>query len=148
MVSEIEELKKQIGELRDQISSQGKRIEILESYRREDLSIGPINLSIGEFISDYSSDLSLNDKTLFIGYFEQFHEHVSPLFKSIIEEGFKQARERPPKNLSDSINNNLDKKYFVLVKNEDNEKSGERTFKITATGIKHVEEMLRKRDSK
>jgi hypothetical protein len=135
-MTEIEELKKQVSEL--QI-----RIETLEGFHRNSQPVQQRVLSIGEFVADYNSKVSLNDKTLLIGYFKEIYEHISPLTKSVIEAGFSEAREHPPKNISDSINSNLDKKFFMLAKNQKDEKSSERTFKITTTGIKRVEEDLK-----
>ena len=89
---------------------------------------------------------SLNEKTLLIGYYKDVVEKVSPLTKNTLEDGFSQAREVPPKNLSDSINQNLDKKLFSLVKNQSNEKVKERQFIVTSTGIKRVEELMSKKN--
>ena len=138
MVTEIEGLKKQVSELQT-------RVETLESYHKSSQPVQQRVLSIGEFVAEYNPKVSLNDKTLLIGYFKEINEQISPLTKSIIEAGFYEARESPPKNISDSINNNLDKKFFVLANNKKDEKSSERTFKITRAGIKRVEEEIKRR---
>lgn len=137
MTNDIEELKEQVNGLQ-------MRIETLEAYHKGGQTVQPRALSIGEFIAEYNSKTSLNDKTLLIGYFKEINEQISPLTKSVIESGFDEAREHPPKNISDSINSNLDKKLFMLVKSPNDEKSSERTFKITTTGIKRVEEELKR----
>lgn len=135
MTNEMEELKEQVNGLQT-------RVETLEAYHKGGQTVQKRALSIGEFTAEYNPKTSLNDKTLLIAYFKELNEQISPLTKSVIESGFIEAREHPPKNISDSINNNLDKKFFMLVKNSNDEKSSERTFKITTTGIKRVEEEL------
>jgi hypothetical protein len=141
MVTEIEELKEKFYSLQ-------ARVEVLESYHKNGSMGIQKDLTIGEFILEYSSKISLTDKTLLIGYFKENIEHISPLTRSIISDGFDEARESPPKNLSDSINSNLDKKFFTLTKNVNNEKMTERPFSITTTGIKHVEEGIEKNSKK
>jgi hypothetical protein len=141
METEIEILRRQLSELQ-------LRVETLESYHKSSQPVQQRDLSIGEFIAEFNPKVSLNDKTLLVGYFKEINEKISPLTKSVIEAGFDEARESPPRNVSDSINNNLDKKFFVIVKNQKDEKSSERTFRITRAGIKRVEEEIKRRENK
>jgi hypothetical protein len=92
-------------------------------------------LSIKEFILQKkpSSDIR---KGLTIAYYLEKYRHIESFTITEIEEGFKEARETIPNNLSDVMYKNTKQGFFMETKKD---KDGKKSYTLTSTGEKFVE---------
>ena len=57
---------------------------------------------------------------------------------------FRSAKEKPPKNINDVINKNINPGKFIM--DAASKKDDKKAWVLTSTGEKHVEEELKKSD--
>lgn len=132
-MSEIEDIKKKLDE-------HEKRISKLEEFLPKTPIVKTKKISIKEFILS-KKPKNDTDKTLTIGYFLEKHEGVTPFNVKDIENGFRNAREPLPKNLSDKIQMNAKKGFIMLAKER---KDKLLSWVLTNSGEKYVENGFKK----
>lgn len=125
----IEELTSKVQELERRVAALERVPEIERSERREKA------FTISEFMRQKRASSSV-EKTLFIAYFLEVHDKVSPLSAKDLEEGFAQAREPRPKNLHDMVYKNIRNGYLMEAKLK---KGGLKTCALTNSGVAFVE---------
>ncbi|MFA6588250.1 MAG: hypothetical protein WCT08_04215 [Patescibacteria group bacterium] len=117
------------------------RLKKLEEKNKIVISQGDVKraqLSLGEFLS---TKLISNDveRTLAIAYYLEFYEKMQQFNISDLENGFRSARYKLPKNINDKVNMNIKKGHLA-------EEKGKKDFKkawyITDAGVKYIETEL------
>lgn len=96
------------------------------------------NISIREFILSKNPKDEIQ-KTLLVCYFLESNESVAFFNVKEIENGFRQAKEKLPKNINYNVFMNIKKGYLM----ESNEKKDNlKAWSLTNTGIRFVETEL------
>lgn len=135
--SKIAELEKRISILEDKIE---QRLYDLDSKAE---SAPPTKKSkpksIKEFFLEKGPKSGVN-KTIVIGYYLEIYNEYKSFTVKDIEKGFKEAREKAPDNTSLSVYMNANKGFFAEVE----EKNGNKAYELTETGIKYVDNGLKK----
>ncbi len=129
-------LEREIDELRHIIRTITDSTDLVSKKKNK-------QLSVREFLETYDPK-SLPDKALSIAYFKEVHEQISPLTIKNLEDGFREAKEPLPKNLSDTIYQNI-KKGYLMESRKPNLENNLRTWELTNRGIKYVEEGVPRR---
>jgi len=96
--------------------------------------------SIAEFILD-RKPTSDTQKTLCIGYFLEHKNNLVSFTVSDIEQGFKDAKEKIPYNISDQVYKNIAKGHMMETKEK---KESARLIKLTSSGDRFVENNFKK----
>jgi len=94
--------------------------------------------TINEFIKRMKPD-SETMTTLYIGYFLEIREVVSPFTKAEVEAAYRNAHLTLPKNISLSITNNVRKAFFGEYPEL---RDGVKAWILTNTGIECVEKAI------
>jgi len=82
-------------------------------------------------------------RALVIGYYLENYEHFSSFTSKDIREGFREARETVPPNVTDKIQKNITKGYIM----KEGEKKGRMIFYVlTNSGVRFVESGLKKEE--
>ena len=116
-----------------------ERVSRLEStYTGTDKETATRKISLGEYTEELKTR-GYNDFTIGIAYYREMIEGKTPLTSTIIETGYREAREPKPKNFADTIYQNFKKHLLVDV---DPLEDGTRAFVLTKKGIDYVEKQL------
>lgn len=133
MVTEMDELNKKIEEHEKRIEALEEELETLA--KRKKINVNKKVISIKEFILSKNPKNDVQ-KTLAIGYYLEKYGNIQCYNLNDIKQGFKDAREKLPKNVGDKIQLNIRKGHMTECKNK---KDKLKTFVSTATGEKYVE---------
>jgi len=136
-------MQKVIEKLKELIEDHEKRISRLESVltkptgKRKDAS--ELKLSLKEFmiLKNPTDDVL---KTLYIGYYLEKHEGLSCFNAKDLEGHFVLAKEIPPSNINDKINQNIAKHFMMKAKEK---KDKRKAWMLTSLGEKFVEKGLK-----
>jgi len=133
----------EIQKLKDIIMIHEERIKQLESKFTNngvDKSILEKKQSMAEFLLRKVPNGD-NQKTLAVGYFLEHNENKESFTTKDLEEGYRHAKEKIPKNLSDTIYQNISRGYMMEIKDK---KEGLRTLTLTSSGERFVENNFQK----
>lgn len=132
----------EISGISNRLDTVEQRLEALESIVKSGSSSKRTKpKSIKEFYLEVGPKSGVN-KTLVIAYYLEIYKDYKSFTVKEIEKGFKEAREKAPDNTSLSVYMNADKGYFVEVER----KNGNKAYELTKTGIKFVEDGLKKNE--
>lgn len=128
---EEKDIVKKFGELE-------KRIEKLESIvLTKGISLGSSSkkISIREFIllKKPKNDVQ---RTLCIGYYFEVYEKYNMFNSKDLEEGYRLAKERIPKNINNKVDMNISKDHIMEAKEK---KDNRVAWILTNTGVKFIE---------
>ncbi len=98
-------------------------------------------LSAKEFLITKEA-MTETKKVLALGYFLEHIEGMESFNTTDLETVFRSAKERPPKNINDAVNKNINPGGFIMEAAE--KKDNKKAWTLTSTGEKHVEEELKK----
>lgn len=101
-------------------------------------------LSIKEFVLEKKPD-GMYQMGLAIAYYFEKYKNFPFITREDLAEGFKQAREPLPKNLSAVIYKNAERGYFMDANEKKNNKNA---WMLTNSGEKLVEDGFQKTDKK
>jgi len=134
--------KEELAELKKTIQAHEKRLSNLENILGNAPKQVAKGISVKEFILDKNPS-SEASKALTIGYYLERHRNTSPFTIREIEQLFREAREPPPTNTNDVVNQNITKGFMMEAeKKKDNHKA----WTLTSTGEKFVENGLKEAD--
>jgi hypothetical protein len=126
----LEDLEKRVELLEHRVTSledKGSKGDVAKRVKQQ---------TIGEFVIE-SGAKSYNEKTCAIAsYMEKFREKKSFTSEDITQ-GYRDARESLPKNVSDTVKACAQKKWFSEINK--NAKTGAKEYQLTNTGAKAVE---------
>ena len=132
----MNEIEKELKNIKEMIISNTKRIEALESASREPQSTeNKKGLSIKEFYLSKSPKSEL-EKTITVGYYLEKHNGISPFSTKDLTEGFKMAREPSPSHISDKVYKCVGKGWMMEL--ETNTKGKHKAYSLTNSGEKTV----------
>lgn len=126
-----EKILSELGSLKERVSIieellQGSTVKDTNSRKK---------LSLKEFLIEKNPTGDVQ-KAIAIAYFLENIEKVNSFNKGDIENGFRSAREKVPKNVSDKISMATKNGYFMEDKLS---KNNLKAWVLTNTGIKYVE---------
>ena len=127
-------------EIKNKIEEHEKRIAELETKLKSEPEIAKKEESIKEFIISKDPQDEIQ-KTLAICYYLQNYRLMKSLNKKDLEKGFREAKEKVPKNISDTVYRNI-QKGFIAEAEEKKDKL--RALYITNTGEKFVQNRFKK----
>lgn len=136
-------MKEGIGELKRLLDDHETRIAKLETVLAKPIeerkeTRGKKKLSVKEFIlSKNPKDDNL--KTLCIGYYLEKYEGACCFNAKDLEKGFRSAKETPPGNINDKVNQNI-AKGFIMEAEEKKDKR--KAWVLTSLGERFVEKGL------
>lgn len=125
----------EITEVIKKLKEHEKRISKLESLFHVKPEAIKKEISVKEFILSKSPKGDVQ-KTLTIGYYLEKHEGLSSFNKSDLESGFGNAKEMPPENINDKVNQNIKKGLMMEAKGK---KDNFTAWTLTNSGEKYVE---------
>lgn len=129
-----------IEAIKKQLENHEKRITNLEA-QPQIKTPSTKKLSIKEFILSKKPETDL-DKALVIGYYLEKNDDCSPFNVKDIENGFRNAKETPPKNINDAINKNIGKGFMMEAKGK---KDSKMAWELTNLGEQCVESGFEKK---
>lgn len=148
----IKKLEEQVVFLLNRLENAESAVSVLSDERNSlSSSAQPVNpmshqkkLSLREFL-DTKRIRGHYDKALCIAYFKEINEGITPLTVRNLEDGYREAKEPLPKNLSDTTYQNI-KRGFLMESKISSAQEKRRTWELTNKGIKYVEEALQLSD--
>ena len=93
--------------------------------------------SIAQFFRSISPKSAV-DKALAVGYYLEKVDELESFTAAEIRDKIKQAKEPPPKNPSDVVNQNIKKGHMMAA----GDKGGKMAFVLTTDGERQVEKMI------
>lgn len=154
----MDDHEKRLNELEAEVSDMNRTIQSLMSevsQLKSNSATGNISgMQIGNLgkekrmsIREFLDTKKINghyDRAICVAYFKEIREKKTPLTVKELEDGYREAKEQLPKNLSDTIYRNTIRGY--IMESKDNiAKNNRHSWELTNKGIKHVEEELEKR---
>ncbi len=127
-------------EIKKILDDHEKRIQKLEKLLESKPVQTKKQISIKEFILTKKPKNDV-EKTLVIGYYLENFRGMSSFNAKDLEDGFREAKEKPPKNINDMVNKNI-KKGFMMETKERKDKL--KAWTLTSTGERFVENGLKK----
>lgn len=124
------------NKLEERVGKLEKRVSILETQLGERTVDIPASnekskkTSIKEFLLEKNS-LGDVQKTLAIAYYLEAFEGMTSFNADDLKKGFRQAKERLPKNINDKVNMNIKKGHIM---NQEEKKDGKKAWEITSSG--------------
>jgi hypothetical protein len=131
-----------LKEVKRTVQALEERVSKLENFIQEKPISKGKDLSVNEFMLEKKPSSDLN-KTLTVAFYLERHRRVSPFTIRDLEGLFREAKEPPPKNISDAVNKNV-AKGFIMKASE--KKEGITAWTLTNTGERFVEDGLRDTD--
>jgi len=129
-----------IQEIKTLLDEHERRISKLEAVltkptERGKKASGKKKLSLKEFmvLKNPTDDVS---KTLCIGYYLEKYEGLSCFNAKDLESHFVLAKETPPSNVNDKVNQNIAKRFMMEVKEK---KDKRKAWSLTSLGERFVE---------
>lgn len=107
-----------------------------EEYKRA----GKKKLSLKEFLKQ-KKPKSYTEIALAIGFYLEKHEGLSSFTAKDIENGFSAAKEKPPKNVNDTVNINVKNAHMMDCKAR---KDARKAWVLTRSGEDYVESGFKK----
>jgi len=98
-------------------------------------------LSVKEFLMTKEAKTEIK-KVLILGYYLEHIEGMESFNATDIEAVFRSAKEKPPKNINDAVNKNINPGGFIMDAAE--KKDTKKAWVLTSRGEKYVEEELKK----
>lgn len=123
-----------------------QRVAKLETRSSPAHSNGLLNpkqkkMSPQEFLATKDAHTEVK-KVLVFGYYLEHVEGFESFNAADLVSVFRSAKEKPPKNINDVINKNINPGKFIMDAAE--KKDDKKAWVLTSTGEKHVEEELKK----
>ena len=100
-------------------------------------------MSPQEFLAPKDAQTEVK-KVLVFGYYLEHIEGYESFNAADLVSIFRSAKEKPPKNINDVINKNINPGKFIM--DAASKKDDKKAWVLTSTGEKHVEEELKKSD--
>ncbi|MBW4258147.1 hypothetical protein [Methanobacterium subterraneum] len=125
----------EISELMDKLKDLENRVSRLEGNKVLNTGESKKKLSIREFLKSKHLNNDVQ-KSLAIGYYLEKYDTIGSFNSNDIKKGFKEAREKVPKNVADKIQLNI-KKAHIMDSGE--KKDGFKAYVLTNSGEKFVE---------
>lgn len=125
-------------EVRKILEDHEKRIQRLEQLYKSKPTTTKKQISIKEFILSKKPKNDV-EKTLVIGYYLENFRDMSYFNAKDLEEGFREAKEKVPKNVNDKAYQNI-KRGFMMEAKEKKDKL--KAWNLTSTGERFVENEL------
>jgi|SRR3989344_8511 len=100
-------------------------------------------MSPQEFLATKDAQTEVK-KVLVFGYYLEHIEGYESFNAADLVSIFRSAKEKPPKNINDVINKNINPGKFIM--DAASKKDDKKAWVLTSTGEKHVEEELKKSD--
>lgn len=97
-------------------------------------------VSVKEFILEKRPEGDVK-KTLVLGYYLEHHRSTSPFNADDLKKLFREGKEIVPENINDKVNMNIAK---GLMMEAGTKKDNKKTWTLTGTGERYVENSLRK----
>lgn len=131
------DIKKELKQIKNRLDQYEKRLSKLEDFLTGRRKTKKKKLSLREFIlpKNPANDVQ---RTLCIGYFLENYEDLSSFNKRDLEEGFRRAREKLPKNVNDKVYLNIRKGY---MKEASKKKDNLKAWTLTNSGQEEVEKL-------
>ena len=126
-------------ETKQALDDHEKRITELESKFQSEPEVTEKPISLKEFLISKNPKGAVN-KTLVIAYYLEKHKGNKNFTVKELESGFREAREKVPKNINDKIYQNIKKGYMDEAEKKNNRKS----YYLTTTGESFVRDKLKK----
>lgn len=104
-------------------------------------SLNKKKMSPQEFLATKDAHTEVK-KVLIFGYYLEHVEGLESFNAADLISVFRSAKERPPKNINDVINKNINPGRFIMDAAE--KKDDKKAWVLTSTGENHVEEELSK----
>ncbi|HDN83602.1 MAG TPA: hypothetical protein ENG50_04480 [Candidatus Altiarchaeales archaeon] len=125
----------EIKEIKKKLEEHEKRLSRLESLLQTEQHTIKKEVSIREFIL---SKRPKNDiqKALAIGYYLENYKKFPSFNVKDLEKGFRDAKEKVPKNVGDKIQKNIEKGHMMEAGEK---KNGLKAWVLTNSGEKYVE---------
>lgn len=136
-------MKNEIEEIKAQLKNHEERLREIEAKPgTKSIENKEKQLSLREFLNEFNFK-SENDKTLIIIKFYEEYAGSSEMSAKEIAEGFKDMREKIPKNISDNLYQLAKRSFIMEAKNKDKVNR----WMLTNAGEKHLNK-IRKNESK
>lgn len=117
-----------------------QRIVKLEQLLWKDNETTLKHISVKEFLLSKKPNGDVQ-KTLAMGYYLEKYQNYTCFNGKDIESGFRAAKEPPPENINDKINQNIRKGQIM---NSEEKKDGHASWVLTHTGERFVENNFKK----
>lgn len=130
----------EIMEIKKKLEEHEGRISKLESLSQTKPETVKKKISIKEFILSKKPKDDVQ-KTLAIGYYLEKYENLPPFNVKDLEESFRAAREKVPKNIGDKVQLNIKKGHMMDAKEK---KDNLKAWVLTNSGEKYVENNFKK----
>lgn len=124
--SKIEEIERRLEKIEGKIENKTKILPQKSNKEK----------SLREFINEHK-EKSDNDKTLLILYFLENFRKIKDITTIEISQGFKEIREKVPKNIADKFQK-LAKKGYIMSSPCQDKKKGKNTWTYTNSGEEYV----------
>ena len=135
----MEELKKKVELLEHRVTLLEEKVSIVDEAKKVKKQ------TIGEFVIESGAN-SYNERTCAIAYYiENFVEKESFTSEDITQ-GYRDARESLPKNVSDTVKACAQRKWFSEI--DKDAKTGAKKYQLTNTGTKAVEDKFTHKKTK
>ena len=131
---DIDILAGRLAELEQRVGKLEKRL----NPERELASRSGKKISSKEFLIT-KNPRKETQKALALAYYLEHMEGMPCFNVRDLEEAFRSAREKVPKNVNDVINKNIARGFLMQAKEN---KDGKKAWHLTSTGERHVEETM------
>jgi len=131
---DVESLTARLGKLED-------RVAMLERGGRSAASIGPIQgkkLSVKEFLMSKTVESELQ-RVVALAFYLERQEGLTSFNVADLENAFRSAREKLPKNMNDAVNKNIARGFLMEAAEK---KDSKKAWQLTATGERFVEQEM------
>ncbi len=126
---------KEIAEIEKRIQDHEKRISDLEKLLQSKPDGIKKKMSIKEFLLTKGAKDD-QQRTLTIGYFLEKYENMTLFNAKDLEKSFRDAKQKPPQNINDKVNKNIQKGYMMEASEA---KDSKKAWVLTNTGEEIVE---------
>jgi len=125
-------------EVRKILEDHEKRIQKLEKLYESKPATSKKQISIKEVILSKKPKNDV-EKTIVIGYYLENFRNMSSFNAKDLEEGFRKAKEKVPKNINYKVIKNIEKGFMMEAKEK---KDKLKAWNLTSTGERFVENEL------
>jgi len=137
------DVKKEINQIKKVLDDHEKRISKLENYLKTKPEIKRKKISVKEFILSKRPKSDVQ-KTRAIAYYLEKYRGFNSFNIKDLEKGFRDAKEKIPKNLGDKIQKNISQGYMMEAEGK---KNNLKAWVLTNSGEKNVENNFEKEKS-
>ena len=129
-------------EIKKILDEHEKRLNALESSGTKRIEqTQPKKQSIKEFLLEKKPKSDV-ERSLAIGYFLENNENHASFNVADLEKSYRNAKEKIPSNINESVNKNVKKGHIMLAKEK---KDGLKAWELTSTGEKYIENGLKEK---